>query len=236
MKEEKKSQAKQLQDKLTYTRKNYYEEATEAERAEIYAYGEGYKTFLDNAKTEREACDYVVAQAKKKGFSEYALGDKLKAGDKKYYINRGKSVVLFRVGTRNLEQDGLRIIASHIDAPRVDIKQNPLYEDGGMCFLKTHYYGGIKKYQWTAIPLALHGVVVLRDGKKVNICVGEKESDPVFYINDLLPHLGADQMGKTAGRVIEGEQLNVLVGGLPYADKDINNRIKLTVLQILNEQ
>lgn len=236
MKKEEKSTGKALQETLSYKKKNYYETASDAERKAMYAYAEGYKAFLDACKTEREACAYALSAARKKGYTPYTFGDALKPVDKKYFSNRGKGAVLFRIGTRNPETDGVRIIAAHIDAPRIDIKQNPLYEDSGMCFLKTHYYGGIKKYQWTAVPLALHGVVVLADGTKKEICVGEKPDDPVFYINDLLPHLGADQMAKTAGKVIEGEQLNVVVGGLPYADEDVNNRIKLTVLEILNAQ
>ena len=143
---------------------------------------------------------------------------------------------MVRVGTKNLEEDGFRLIASHIDAPRVDIKQNPLYEEAGLCFLKTHYYGGIKKYQWTTIPLALHGVVVLKNGEKVEIKVGEDPADPVFYIDDLLPHLGAEQMAKGGAKIIEGEQLNVVVGSMPYDDEKVEKKIKLTVLNILNEK
>ncbi len=231
-----KSKGQKLQEQLSYTKKNYFELADEKERKEIFEYAEGYKHFLDQAKTEREACDVSVEMAKKKGFTEFRFGDKLKAGDKKYFVNRGKSVVVFRVGTKNVEEDGLRIIASHIDAPRVDIKQNPMYEDAGMCCLKTHYYGGIKKYQWTAIPLALHGAVVLKDGKKIDLRVGEDAGDPVFYIDDLLPHLGGDQMSGHANKIIEGEQLNVVVGGLPYADEDVKEKIKLNVLNLLNEK
>ena len=231
-----KSKGQKLQESLSYKKKNYYEVASEAERKEIFDFAKGYMAYLDAAKTEREACAVSVAEAKKKGFTEFKFGDKLKAGDKKYFINRDKSVVVFRVGTKNIEEDGLRIIASHIDAPRVDIKRVPLYEDSGMCYLKTHYYGGIKKYQWTAIPLALHGAVVLKNGKKIEISVGEAAGDPVFYIDDLLPHLGADQMAKGAGKIIEGEQLNVVVGGLPYADEDVSDKIKLNVLSILNEK
>lgn len=233
---EKKSNGQARYDELAYEKKNYFEEASEAERTAMFDYAEGYKAFLDEAKTERKACDAAVRMAKEKGFTEYKFGDKLAAGDKKYFVNRGKSVVVFRVGTEDLEKDGLRIIASHIDAPRVDIKQNPLYEQSGMCFLKTHYYGGIKKYQWTAIPLALHGVVVLKNGQKVEIKVGESEDDPVFYINDLLPHLGAEQMSHNGAKIIEGEQLNVVVGGMPYADKDVKKKIKLTVLNYLNRE
>ena len=233
---EKTTKGQALQKELSYKKVNYFEKATAEEKAAIFDYAEGYKAFLDAAKTEREACDESVALAKQKGFTEYKFGDPLKAGDKKYFVNRGKSVVVFRVGTKNLEEDGFRIIASHIDAPRIDIKQNPLYEADGMAFLKTHYYGGIKKYQWTAIPLALHGAVVLKDGSKVEIRVGEEEGDPVFYINDLLPHLGQEQMGGSAAKLIEGEQLNVLVGGLPFEDGEATDKIKLTVLQILHEK
>lgn len=233
---EKKSKGQERYDELAYEKKNYFTVASKEERKAIFDYAEGYKTFLDNAKTEREACDVAVKMAKDAGFTEYKFGDKLGAGDKKYFVNRGKSVVVFRVGTKNLEEDGFRLIASHIDAPRVDIKQNPLYEEAGLCFLKTHYYGGIKKYQWTTIPLALHGVVVLKNGKKVEIKVGEDPADPVFYIDDLLPHLGAEQMAKGGAKIIEGEQLNVVVGSMPYDDEKVEKKIKLTVLNILNEK
>lgn len=231
-----KSKGQKLSETLSYKKKNYFEESSEKVRKEMFDYAEGYKAFLDAAKTEREGCAEAVRLAKEKGFTRYELGDSLKKGDKKCYVNRDKSVVVFRIGEKNPEEDGVRIIASHIDAPRIDIKQNPLYEDGNMCFLKTHYYGGIKKYQWTAIPLALHGAVVLFDGKKVDICVGEEAGDPVFCINDLLPHLGRDQMSAPASKIVEGEQLNVLVGGLPYADEEVKEKVKLTVLSILNEK
>ena len=233
---EKKSKGQERYDELAYEKKNYFTVASNEERKAIFDYAEGYKTFLDNAKTEREACEVAVKMAKDAGFTEYKFGDKLSAGDRKYFVNRGKSVVVFRVGTKNLEEDGFRLIASHIDAPRVDIKQNPLYEEAGLCFLKTHYYGGIKKYQWTTIPLALHGVVVLKNGKKVEIKVGEDPADPVFYIDDLLPHLGAEQMAKGGAKIIEGEQLNVVVGSMPYDDEKVEKKIKLTVLNILNEK
>lgn len=233
---EKKSKGQERYEELAYEKKNYFTVASKEERKAIFDYAEGYKTFLDNAKTEREACEVAVKMAKDAGFTEYKFGDKLSAGDKKYFVNRGKSVVVFRIGTKNLEEDGFRLIASHIDAPRVDIKQNPLYEEAGLCFLKTHYYGGIKKYQWTTIPLALHGVVVLKNGKKVEIKVGEDPADPVFYIDDLLPHLGAEQMAKGGAKIIEGEQLNVVVGSMPYDDEKVEKKIKLTVLNILNEK
>ena len=233
---DKKTKGQERYDELAYKKQNYFSVASKEEREAIFEYAEGYKDFLNAAKTEREACAVAVEMAKKAGFAEYRFGDKLSAGDKRYFVNRGKSVVVFRVGSKNLEEDGFRIIVSHIDAPRVDIKQNPLYEEGGMCFLKTHYYGGIKKYQWTAMPLALHGVVVLKSGEKAEIRVGEGENDPVFYINDLLPHLGAEQMAKAGAKIIDGEQLNVLVGGMPCDDEKVENRLKLTVLEILNQK
>ena len=233
---EKKSKGQALYEELAYEKKNYFEAASKAERKKMFAYAEGYKAFLDQAKTEREACAAAVKMAQESGFTEYRFGDALAAGDKKYFVNRGKSVVVFRVGTKDLEKHGMRIIASHIDAPRIDVKQNPLYEEAGMCFLKTHYYGGIKKYQWTAIPLALHGAVVLKDGTEVEIRIGEDAKDPVFYIDDLLPHLGQEQMAGRAAKIIEGEQLNIVVGGMPYPDEDVSKKIKLTVLRHLNEK
>ena len=231
---EKKKKAERCGE-LSYEKKNYFEQASKHERKEIYAYSEGYKHYLDAAKTEREACAEAVRLAEAKGFTEYKFGDPLAAGDKKYFVNRNKSVVVFRIGTRDLETDGMRILAAHIDSPRVDIKQVPLYEDSGLCYLKTHYYGGIKKYQWTTIPLALHGVVVLKDGSKVEVRIGEDPKDPVFYIDDILPHLGQEQMSKPAGKIIEGEQLNLLVGGLPDEDGEAGSKIKYTVLDYLNK-
>ncbi len=233
---EKKSEGQLRYDELSYAKKNYFETASEEERTAMFDYAEGYKAFLDAAKTEREACAKAVELAEAAGFTRFSFGDKLAAGDKRYFVNRGKGVVAFRVGTEYLEKDGMRIIVSHIDAPRLDVKQNPLYEKEGMCFLKTHYYGGIKKYQWTAIPLALHGVVVLKDGSKVEIKVGENAGEPVFYIDDLLPHLGAEQMSKAGAKIIEGEQLNIVVGGMPYADEAVKNKVKLTVLNYLNKE
>lgn len=229
------SKGKQLEKKLGYTKRNYFEVASEQEKKAMFEYAEGYKQFLDNGKTERESAREAVKIAKEHGFTEHKLGEKFKKGDKKYYVNRDRSVMLVSVGTLPLEQDGLYILASHIDAPRIDLKQVPLYEDSGMAFFKSHYYGGIKKYQWTAIPLALHGVVTLSSGKTIDIVIGEKDSDPVFYINDLLPHLGKEQMAKTMSQAISGEQLNIVVGALPYPDDEVKERIKLTVLQHINE-
>lgn len=231
-----KSRSQELYDSLSYEKKNYFEKADAEERAAIFAYAEGYKAFLNEAKTEREACDAAVKLCEERGFTEHRFGMPLKAGDRKYFVNRSKSVTAFRVGTKDPETAGFKIIVSHIDSPRVDLKQVPLYEDSGMAFLKTHYYGGIKKYQWTTIPLSLHGVVVKKDGTKVTVRVGDAPSDPVFYINDLLPHLGGEQMSKSAGKVIEGEQLNLVAGGLPYEGADVPKKIKLSVLNALEEK
>lgn len=230
------SNGKELYNNLEYNKKNYYEYISDDEKQKIFAYAEKYKIFLNAAKTEREACSVAVNLAQATGFTEYHLGDTLTAGDKCYFVNRGKSVVVFRVGTTDIEKDGMRLIVAHPDSPRIDIKQNPLYEEAGMCFLKTHYYGGIKKYQWTTIPLALHGVVVLKNGAKIQICIGEDASDPVFYIDDLLPHLSSDQMSKIGSKIVEGEQLNIVVGGLPHLDKKVKNKFKLAVLSILQTQ
>lgn len=226
----------EMLEKLSYKKKNIFEEATPEKVKAIYDYSEGYKTYLDNAKTEREATDAAIELAKAKGYTEYKFGDKLSVGDKKYLNQHGKSLIIFKVGEKDLEENGIRIIAAHVDAPRLDLKQVPMYEDGGMAFLKTHYYGGVKKYQWTAIPLAIHGVMVKGDGEVVKVCIGEDDSDPVFYINDLLPHLGAKQSQEPLGSAISGETLNILIGGLPYDDKDVSDKIKLTALSILYDK
>ena len=233
---EEKTLGQELSEKLTYKKTNVYEKADKARIDKIFRYAEGYKAFLDASKTEREAVRRAIAMAEAAGYTAYELGDLLKAGDLRYYNNRDKSVILFRVGEENMEKEGVRILAAHIDSPRLDLKQNPLYEDSGMSFLKTHYYGGIKKYQWTAIPLALHGVVAKADGTLVDVVIGEDEGDPVFYVNDLLPHLAQEQMARTMATAIPGESLNILVGGLPIADEKAENKIKLNVLRILNEK
>ena len=231
-----KSIGKEMFDKLSYKRKNVYEEATSDEIKAIFEYSEGYMKYLDDSKTEREAVIASIKLAEKCGYTEYKLGDKIAVGDKKYFNNHGKSLVLFRIGKNDIEKEGIRILASHIDSPRLDLKQVPMYEDSGMGFLKTHYYGGIKKYQWTAIPLALHGVMIKNDGERVDIVIGEDDNDPVFYINDLLPHLGARQAAEPLGTAISGETLNILIGGLPYNDDDVSEKIKLTALSYLYEK
>lgn len=225
-------------DSLTYKRTNVYETADETLMTEIFDFAEGYKQFLDEGKTERECCAYVEAAAKAAGYEAFDFGCKLKAGDKIYYNNRGKNMYLIKVGTENIAKDGIRIIASHIDSPRLDLKQLPLYESEGVALGKTHYYGGLRKYQWAAIPLALHGVVALKEGTTVQVKVGEDESDPVFYISDLLPHLAAKQNQKPLGNAIEGEQLNIWFGNIPYtaATEDDEKTVKNNVLHLLNDK
>ncbi len=231
---EEKNPVQELKDQLFSKKENIYAVADEEKCKTIFTYAEGYKAFLNLAKTERESVRCAIEAAKERGYSQYRLGEPLKAGGKYYYNNRNKNLYLFRIGTEDLQQHGMRILAAHIDSPRIDLKQIPLYEDSEMAFFKTHYYGGIKKYQWTALPLALHGVVVLRDGSTVDITVGERDEDPVFYINDLLPHLSQEQYTKPLSAAIPGEKLNILVGGIPVKDGG-DNAIKLGVLKILHD-
>jgi aspartyl aminopeptidase len=231
-----KTQGKEILEKLSYTKKNVFEQSSPEKIKKMFDYSEGYMKYLDNSKTEREATAASIAILKKAGFTEYKFGDKISVGDKKYLNQHNKSLIAFKIGENDIEKDGIRLVAAHIDSPRIDLKQVPMYEDSGMGFFKTHYYGGVKKYQWTAIPLALHGVVVRADGEVVNVTIGEDDSDPVFYINDLLPHLGQRQAQEPLGSAISGETLNILIGGLPYADESVSDKIKLTALSIINEK
>ena len=224
-----------LKEKLFMKQTNAYDGMSAQERGQMNAYAEGYMDFIGKAKTEREAVRYAVEQAEAHGYRPYTFGTQVKAGDKFYFDNRGKSFYIFRIGTESIE-NGIRISAAHVDSPRIDLKGHPVYEDGNMGFFKTHYYGGIKKYQWTTIPLSLHGVVTLKDGTNVDFNIGEGEGDPVFYINDLLPHLAGDQMKKTLADGITGESLNILIGSEPYPDTDATDRIKLNILKLLNDK
>ena len=231
-----KSIGKEMYEKLSYSRKNVFECASSEKIKAIYDYSIGYMNYLDKSKTEREATVESVLMLEAAGFTEYKFGDRISVGDKKYLNHHGKSLIAFKIGEEDIEKDGIRIIAAHVDSPRIDLKQVPVYEDSGMGFFKTHYYGGVKKYQWTAIPLALHGVMVKSNGEIVNIVIGESDEDPVFYINDLLPHLGQRQAQEPLANAIPGESLTILVGGLPYADDEVSEKIKLTVLSILNDK
>ncbi len=197
-----------------------------------------YLDFLDKGKTERECVKVIVDLAKKNGYMDLAevikTKKKLKAGDKIYNVCMDKTIAMFNIGTKKLEK-GMNILGAHIDSPRMDVKQNPLYENGDFAYLDTHYYGGIKKYQWVTLPLAIHGVVVKKDGKVIDICIGEKKDDPVFCVTDLLIHLAGEQMEKKAGKVIEGENLDILFGSKKLKDKD-KDAVKEGVLQILKEK
>ncbi len=226
--------ATELEAKLGYKKTNFYEKADEAAIKAAYDYAPGYMAYLDAAKTEREAVTVTVEMAEKEGYIPYTLGMPLQVGGKYYYNNRGRNLYLFRIGSEPIG-NGIRIVASHVDVPRIDVKQSPLYEDGGMAFFKTRYYGGIRKYQWVTIPLALHGVVVKQDGTVVNVCIGEDPADPVIYINDLLPHLAQDQSAKPLGQAIPAENLNLLMGTRPYPGCE-SNAIRLNILSLLHDK
>lgn len=220
------------------SRKNAWMTYKEEEMTKLTEMAEGYKNYISDGKTERECVDLAIAEAKVKGFQ--SLDEKingretLKPGDRVYAQCMGKAVILAVIGEKPIEQ-GMNILGAHIDSPRLDLKQNPLYEDTEMAFLDTHYYGGIKKYQWVAIPLAIHGVVAKKDGTVVNVNIGEKEGDPVFCISDLLVHLAGEQVEKKAKEVIEGEALNVLIGSQPLPEEE-KDGVKLQILKLLKDQ
>ena len=221
---------------------NAWEKYTETQLEEVDALSKAYRAFLNHGKTERECVKQIVERAKEAGYKELSElikeGKTCKPGDKVYAVNMEKAVILFQVGSEPLE-NGMNILGAHIDSPRLDVKQNPLYEDGDFAFLDTHYYGGIKKYQWVTIPLAIHGVVVKKNGEKVVINIGEKEDDPVFFISDLLVHLAAEQLEKKASKVIEGEALDIIIGNRPLQDvKDDEKKEKVQAftLKLLKEQ
>ncbi len=225
----------ELEKKLLYAPKNGYDRLSAEDEAAMHTYCEDYKKFLDNGKTERLCVDYCIELAEAHGFKAYEKGMALKSGDKIYCNNRGKGIMLVTIGTDSLSK-GINIAAAHTDSPRLDIKPRPLYEEGEMAYFKTNYYGGIRKYQWLTIPLELHGVVVLESGETVNVHIGADESDPVFIINDLLPHLAREQGQKPLNEAYTGDALNILVGGRPVADEECKDRLKLGVLQLLNEK
>ncbi len=239
MAEQDKSKAQQIFDDLKYEVKNGWEVISEDERKKVFQFNEGYKSFLDIGKTEREGIERSIELAHENGFISIEEviknGTKLKHGDKVYAVNRSKGIILSVIGKKSLEL-GAKIIGAHIDAPRIDLKPNPVYEDSGIVLLKTHYYGGIKKYQWTALPLSIHGVVIKSDGEKVKVTIGEEENDPIFCITDLLPHLATEQMQKKMSEAITGEGLNVIFGSIPYEDDKIKEKAKLNILNILNEK
>ncbi len=230
-----KSREELLKEKLFIRRKNGYQRIDEETAEKAYSFCEEYKAFLDSGKTEREVVKFSVDLAKERGFVPYERGKKYSAGDKVYYVNRNKAVIFAVIGQEPVAK-GIRISAAHIDSPRLDLKPNPLYEDAEQALFKTHYYGGIKKYQWTAIPLALHGVVVKKDGSVVEICVGEEPGEPQFCVTDLLLHLAADQMKKSMAEGIKGEALNILIGSRPLKADGGGELVKLNIMKILNEK
>lgn len=233
--ENKISEVEILKEKLFSSPKNATQLLSDEKIKKADKFCEKYKQFLDNAKTEREAVKEAVSIAKENGFEKYSKNKKYKAGDKFYQINRGKALILCTMGTESIE-NGVKINAAHIDSPRIDLKQHPLYEDNELALFKTHYYGGIKKYQWTTIPLALHGVVIKANRDKVIVNIGEDDNDPVFCITDLLPHLATNQMKRTLHEGIKGEELNILVGSRPFKDDKGSELVKLNIMKILNEK
>ena len=222
-------------EKLLYAPKNGYDRLSAEEAKAVEAYCEDYKEFLNHGKTERLCVDYCVELAEARGFKAYQPGMKLKAGDKVYQNNRGKGIMLAVIGTDDLSH-GANIGAAHTDSPRLDLKPRPVYEEAEMAYFKTHHYGGIRKYQWVTIPLELHGVVMLADGSSVAVHVGDKEGDPQFIINDLLPHLGREQGKKPLNEAIPSESLNLLIGSKPLEGEECSDRFKLGVLKLLNEK
>lgn len=229
----------ELSKSLTHTFKNAWEALSEDEIKACFALNEDYKKFLDAGKTERESANEILRLAVAQGYKNIDLflngSEKLVSGSKVYAMNRDKSIVLFNIGEKPLKE-GMNIVGAHIDVPRLDLKPFPLYEDSDMAFLKTHYYGGIKKYQWTATPLALHGVVFNKNNEKIDVVIGEDENDPIFAITDLLPHLAKDQVSKSLADGIDGETLNVLIGHMPIGDDKTKDKVKLHVLKILGDK
>lgn len=230
-----KTMGEELKEKLFNNKKNGWEQTSEEEKKEIYSYCKNYIEFLNKSKTEREIVKNSLHIAKEHGYRDISEYDNLKAGDKVYFVNRDKNLFLAVIGKENIE-NGINIVGAHADSPRLDLKPNPVYEDNGFAYLKTHYYGGIKKYQWTTIPLAMHGVIVKANGEKIDINIGENEDDPIFTITDLLPHLAQEQMQKKLKDGIEGENLNVLIGSIPYKDDKVSEKVKLNILDILNRK
>ena len=223
-----------LREQLTYAPKNGHARISDQDKTEMEAYCKRYMAFLDAAKTEREAVRETVRQAEAAGFQPYAPGMAMNPGTKVYCVNHGKAINLAVIGKKSLAE-GTRITAAHIDNPRLDLKPNPLYEDSELAFFKTHYYGGIKKYQWTTVPMAIHGVVVKKDGTVVEICIGEKDDDPIFIVTDLLIHLSEEQMKKSLAAGVSAENLNLLVGSMPMPEDDGADSVKLAVLYYLHE-
>ena len=235
MEEKQKTAGALRREALCYAPKNGFDRLSAEDEAAMQRYCEDYKRFLNACKTERECAAEAVRMAEAKGFRPFVRGMELKPGDKVYRSNRGKSLLLAVVGSRPLSE-GVNIGAAHIDSPRLDLKPNPLYEDCEMAYFKTHYYGGLRKYQWVSIPLELRGVIARKDGSVISVSLGGQPGEPRFVINDLLPHLGVEQSKKPLSEAIPAETLNILVGGRPFQDDDGADRVKLTVLDLLHQK
>lgn len=234
-KKEEKSEIKELKEQLFTRTDKGIASMKESEIKKADKYCEDYKKFIDHSKTEREAVKTAVKLAEKAGFVPFEQDKKYKAGDRIYYVNRHKALALAVIGKKGVK-DGVRLAIAHIDSPRIDLKPNPMYEASGLAMFKTHYYGGLKKYQWTALPLSLHGVVIKTDGTKVEINLGEKDDEPCFCITDLLPHLAKEQVQKPMAKVFTGEELNVLAGSRPYDNSGESDLVKLNIMSILNKK
>lgn len=229
------SEYESLKEKLFNNKKAGWENLGEDQKEKINKFADEYIYFLNKSKTEREVIEFAKDVLQKNGFVDIREKQVLEPGDRVYFINRAKSMYIAVIGTDTLET-GLNIVGAHVDSPRLDLKPNPLYEDTGFAYFKTHYYGGIKKYQWTTIPLSIHGVIVKTNGEKIKINIGEEDDDPAFVITDLLPHLAQDQMQKKMNEGISGEDLNLLIGSIPYGDDKVQEKVKLNILKILNEK
>lgn len=229
------TETEKLKDTLFDNKKNGWDGLSLEEKQNVLKFSDEFIYFLNTCKTEREATEFIIDVLRKNDFTDLREKLVLAPGDKIYYVNRDKSVYAAIIGSKSIES-GLNIVGSHIDSPRLDLKPNPLYEDTDMAYLKTHYYGGIKKYQWTTIPLSIHGVIVKANGERIKVNVGEDDEDPIFTITDLLPHLAVEQSDKKLKDAIPGENLNLLVGSIPFGDEKDSNRVKLNVLKILNEK
>ena len=225
----------ELREKLMYKPKHGFDRLTAEQEAGMEAYCTDYRAFLDNGKTERDCVDYTISLAEARGFVPYTPGMELQPGKKVYVNNRGKAIMLAVIGSRPLSE-GANIGAAHTDAPRLDLKPNPLYEDAELAYFKTHHYGGVRKYQWVTVPLELHGVVIRGDGTSVRVCIGDRPEDPQFVINDLLPHLGREQGKKPLNEAIPSESLNILIGSRPLKDEEGSDRVKLAILNLLHEK
>ena len=220
---------------LLNEKKSGWLETDDEKFGKIFEFCEGYMKFLNVSKTEREFTANAKKVAEENGFRDINQIEKLNPGDKVYFVNREKSIYFAVIGEQKLE-NGLNIVGAHIDSPRLDLKPNPLYEDGELAYFNTHYYGGIKKYQWTTIPLSIHGVIIKSNGEKITVNIGESENDPIFTITDLLPHLAKEQEAKRLREAIDGENLDLLVGSIPILDDETKNKVKLNILKILNEK